>query len=158
MKKTLLGLFILGSSLSATDGTPPEIAKYHEQPRKTATLQPASQKESACRVHLGGNYTYMKLKPKNLSSYSGSLGGAQGSFQYLPKNSYYGGLQFLWRLGTLDSHSNLKREILDMDTQIRSGYSFSIEEKTDLTGFTGFGWRYIGQVHTQPGQEALHLN
>ncbi len=107
---------------------------------------------------IGANYTFMKLSPEDIHSYTGSLGGIQASLEFLPRKFLYEGATFLWRTGTLDSIHSKSRNIEDFDTQIRLGYVNTDFDKLRFIGFSGFGWRYIGQLLKSPGTTDLSLN
>jgi hypothetical protein len=107
---------------------------------------------------VGGNYTYMKLSPQNVDSSTGNLGGVQASLEFLPRKFLYEGMTFLWRTGTLHSNHGKSTKIEDFDTQIRLGFVNSSFNRLRIIGFSGFGWRYIGQLLKNPEVLDLALN
>lgn len=106
---------------------------------------------------IGGNYTYMKLVPEDLASFGGNLGGIQAGLECKAKDAVYQGAIFLWREGNLDGEGSLQRNIFNVDTQVRLGYTTSFKSDFAATLFTGFGWEYIGQRLTGGGAP-LELN
>lgn len=107
---------------------------------------------------VGGNYTYMSLSPDDVDSSKGSLGGIQASLEFLPRKFLYQGITFLWRTGTLDSSHGRSTNIEDFDTQVRLGFVNTTFNRLRITGFSGFGWRYISQLLKSPGVSNLALN
>lgn len=110
-------------------------------------------------VDLGANYTRVNMYPKGHASYNGNLGGLQGKYEYKPNNWGYSGVQLAWRQGQLDSVGSAKRDFLDIDTWEHVGYTVGSDEDCwSVTFFSGFGWRYLGQTHRQPGQASVEFN
>lgn len=107
---------------------------------------------------IGANYTFMKLSPESIHSFTGNLGGLQTSLEFLPRKFLYEGVNFLWRTGTLSSIASKQIKIEDFDTQLRLGYVNTDYDRLRFIGFTGMGWRYLGENHETPGVEDLHLN
>lgn len=104
------------------------------------------------KVTIGGNYTYIHLKPNDNPSFHGSLGGAQVMYEYLPLNRFYGGVRFDYKQGTAHG-TNEKRSLLYFDVQERLGYTFGfLDDKCSFTLFSGFGYHYLAQhLTTTPG-------
>lgn len=95
------------------------------------------------RVQVGGNYSYCWIKPQGNSTMRGSLGGAQGIYEYRPLNFVYAAAAFGYRIGKTRNHAG-SREIQDFNPQARVGYTYSNEGIVDrLTFFTGVGARYM---------------
>lgn len=99
-----------------------------------------------CRVssvQIGANYTRANIKVDGQSSFNGNLGGIQGSYEYKPWNSVYGGLRVAWKEGkTKDSHAD--RKLVYLDVQERIGYTYSpCCADWAVTIFSGFGYRYL---------------
>ena len=92
---------------------------------------------------IGSNYTYIHFKPRGISSSHGNLGGVQANYEYWKENSIYEGIKLTYRQGNLTG-SPYKRNILDIDSQGRIGYTLKCSNFL-LTPFSGFGWRYISQ-------------
>lgn len=98
------------------------------------------------RVQIGGNYTYCWITPEGNSDLSGSLGGAQGIYEYRPLYSIYAGAAFSYRIGTTSNEVGT-RELQDFNPQARLGYTFSKANIFDrLSLFTGFGARYMAET------------
>jgi len=114
-------------------------------------------KERPFSIEIGGNYTHVNIKPNGLASFKGNLGGAQASFEYKPKNDFYGGILFDWKEGTTH-RSGEKRSLLYIDVQERFGYT-SFWQKADLsfTLFTGLGYRHFGQKLTTSDASSLEF-
>lgn len=97
-------------------------------------------------IEAGANYTWARISPDGNPSTSGSLGGAQASYQYRVPDAFYGGATFAWRQGSTHG-GGVTRDLLDFDLQERLGYTFAYAENPYLfTLFTGFGYRYLGQT------------
>lgn len=117
--------------------------------------------ENACTVsslQIGGNYTHVNIKVLGQSSFHGNLGGIQGSYEYKPWNSFYGGLRVAWKEGNTEN-SGAKRSLLYVDVQERLGYSFaSCSERWLFSLFSGFGYRHLGQRLKLSGQSPVTFN
>lgn len=106
-------------------------------------------------LFLGGNYTYVHFKPKESSSFNGSLGGIQASYEYKKENSIYESIKLIYRQGELKGSTG-KRAIHDFAGQGNIGYTLKNADFL-LTPFTGFGWRYIQQKLKQTGVSSLNF-
>ncbi len=94
-------------------------------------------------LQIGGNYTRANIKVKGQSSFHGNLGGIQGSYEYKPWNSFYGGLKITWKQGKTEN-SFANRYLIYVDVQERIGYTYaSCCNDWSLTFFSGFGYRYL---------------
>ncbi len=109
-------------------------------------------------VEIGGSYTYAYLKPEDRDHLSGNMGGIQALFEYQSVKSIYQGVTFAWRQGTVED--SVKRDLFDIDTQARLGYTFG-----DCCGdwlvsvFTGLGYRHISHdLSTGGSSVALFYN
>lgn len=142
----LLSLFC---ELSAFGSSSPQISmgspfllqkrsSPEENDQKSAAIQNS-------RLQIGGNYTGVTIHPHGHTSFGGNLGGAQGIYEYLPINSFYGAFTLDWRQGDTHGHAG-KRSLLYIDTQERLGYTFSFDrDKLALTLYSGLGYRHFGQ-------------
>lgn len=101
------------------------------------------QADCASSIQIGANYTHAHIKVGGQSSFDGNLGGIQGSYEYKPTNSLYGGLIASWKQGeTENSHAD--RKLLYVDVQERIGYTYSpCYNQWAVTLFSGFGFRYL---------------
>jgi hypothetical protein len=117
-----------------------------KQPAKTPATNTPSKAALHSRLEIGGNYTYVTLKPHDHQTFTGNLGGIQALYEYRPANRFYGGVEFSWREG--DTHSAVgKRSLLYFDVQERFGYTLaSAQEAFRLTLFSGFAYRYLGET------------
>lgn len=138
------------------DTMPTESVQYAFSSNAT----PSRSEESTPKKHnsslqIGGDYTYMTLKPGSGSSFHANLGGAQASYEYRPLNHFYGALTFDWKEGSASSGS-ATRSLLYFDVQEKLGYTLG-NKKEDLfiSLFSGFGYRYLGQTLDQPGESSL---
>lgn len=141
MKKLIAiqGLLFLAcqSVIFGSDEVP---ATDNQQPNKCSSL---CIKNS--RLQIGGNYTWASIQPHGHTTFHGSLGGAQGMYEYIPMNSFYGAAKLAWRQGTLHGHAG-KRSLLYIDAHERLGYTFSFcDTKYLLTLYSGLGYRHYGQ-------------
>ncbi len=103
------------------------------------------QQEYPSRLEIGADYTYVNFTPFGNPSFRGNLGGAQGIYEYRPRNHFYGAAKLSWKQG--DTHGGAgKRSLLYIDAQERVGYTFGFHYMDSmLTLFSGFGYRYIAQ-------------
>jgi hypothetical protein len=101
-------------------------------------------------IQIGGNYTYVNIKPSNSGAFSGNMGGVQGLYEYRPLNDYYVAVKGMWREGNT-THRGAERSLFDVDVQERMGYTVSSCGKYWLTLFSGAGYRYLGNELTQNG-------
>lgn len=124
--------------------------------QKMVKYVPAQEeKELNSFFSIGADYTHVNLKPHGYSSFSGNLWGAQGAYQYRPRNNIYAELTGSWKEGTAHSSSG-KRELLFVDTQERLGYTFAAKEVDFLlTFFSGLGYRHLGQKLTTDSGDIL---
>lgn len=161
MKAKLFSLFLIfvasaGSLPAMLPGGPfaqpaPEI----EEPDTEEPL-PCAITNSSLRI--GGSYSYVWLTPEGDSAFQGSLGGAQGIYEYRPKNRIYEAVKFSWRQGATHESSN-HRFLLDFDVHERIGYTVANEERPwQYTVFTGVGYRYLGHTLKQPALSTLIFN
>jgi hypothetical protein len=120
--------------------------------------KPLCEEESPSNFEFGGDYTHVDLHPKGSSYFSGSLGGAQGIYEYKAKNNIYGAAKLAWKQGSTDG-SKGHRFLLYIDTQERLGYSFGSQVKERiLTLFSGLGFRYLGHKFTPRKGDSLRMN
>jgi hypothetical protein len=118
-----------------------ELPASHNQ-KSNMTSSPSTKNS---RLQIGGDYSWTSIHPHGHASFNGSLGGAQGLYEYLPINSFYGGAKLAWREGELHGHSG-KRSLLYIDAQERLGYTFSFcKDDFLLTFYSGLGYRHFGQ-------------
>lgn len=111
---------------------------------QNANEQMTSAKTMPSFVQIGGNYTYVTIKPEGLPSFHGNLGGAQASYEYKPMNSFYGALTTNWKQGSTHGKDG-KRKLLYIDVQERFGYTVTTQsENMMFTFFTGLGYRHLG--------------
>lgn len=127
-------------------------------PSKQTAISTSFENSYTLKGNVGVNYTFMKLSPKDVHSSTGNLGGVQASVEFLPRTFLYEGTTFLWRTGTLHSIDSKSTNIEDFDTQVRFGYVNTDCDHFRFIGFSGFGWRYLGQLLKSPGVENLALN
>lgn len=117
-----------------------------------ATMQPSKQKVSAFmddhRIQIGANYTYCWITPEENSTLDGSLGGAQGIYEYRPIGSVYTGVAFSYK-GGKTTNSVGSRSLQDFNPQMRIGYTCPTWKYADrFTLFTGVGARYMAETVT----------
>ena len=106
-------------------------------------------------IQIGGNYTHVNLKNNRQPSFHGNLGGMQGSYDYRPWNSFYGGLRVAWKEGEADG-SGSDRSFVYVDVQERLGYTLALHDKNWLLSlFSGFGYRHFGQKLKQHDQHSI---
>src|SRR5260221_3072959 len=79
-------------------------------------------------VQIGGNYTHVNIKVQGQLSFHGNLGGVQGSYEYKPWNSFYGGLRVAWKEGNTES-SGAHRSLVYTDVQERLGYTYASQRR-----------------------------
>ncbi len=93
---------------------------------------------------IGASYTRVNLRIPGFSSFDGNLGGIQGSYEYMPKDSLYAGLRAAWKQGKTEN-SDADRRLIYIDVQERLGYTFaSCCQDWSMTLFTGLGYRFLG--------------
>ena len=110
------------------------------------------------RIQIGGNYTYVKIHANGHNSFTGSLGGAQGIYEYRPMDFFYGAAKLDWRMGPTHGHAG-KRSLLYIDAQERLGYTFaSDDEEWLLTLYSGFGYRHYGENFTPKDGSSVKFN
>ncbi len=145
-------------AVCASAGT--EIAANWNCKPKKAVCKPIPEcyPEWPFNFEVGGDYTYMTLRPDGNPSFHGSLGGLQGIFEYRPKDHFYGAATLAWKQGKVRG-SGSTRSILFIDTQERLGYSIGTENnRAMVTLFSGLGYRYVGQ-HLKPSTgRSLNFN
>lgn len=95
------------------------------------------------RIQIGANYTYAWVTPTGNPTTSGSLGGVQGIYEYRPENWVYAAAAVNYRQGST-SEDLTDRDILDIDTQERLGYTYAWNAHR-VALFTGFGGRYMSE-------------
>lgn len=94
-------------------------------------------------VQIGANYTHAHINVGGQPAFNGNLGGLQGSYEYKPWNSLYGGLKATWKEGATHN-SSADRKLVYGDIQERIGYTFSpCCDDWAVTIFSGFGFRYL---------------
>ena len=107
-------------------------------------------KEPCCefseQFQIGGNYSYVWIKPKGNHTTHGSLGGVRAIYEHRPQDSIYAAAAFSWRSGTTE-HGETKRTLQDFNGQERIGYTFGKRRigSARLTLFTGVGVRYLAE-------------
>jgi len=125
---------------------------------ETKKVEPVEVVDSNSSLRIGGSYSYLWMTPKANPTFSGSLGGAQGIYEYRPKNCIYQGVKFSWRQGDTTQGLNT-RSLLDFNVHQRIGYTFdNLFDRMRATLFTGLGYRYLGHELKQPGQNNLEFN
>jgi hypothetical protein len=119
--------------------------------------------DSCCAIRnsflrVGAAYSYVWLTPEGEDAFRGNLYGAQGIYEYAPCQSIYQALKFSWKQGKAHRHSD-SRFLLDFDVHERIGYTFCpCDQAWRMTGFTGFGYRFLGHTLRQPTFENLHFD
>lgn len=99
---------------------------------------------SVSSLQIGATYTRANIRIDGQPSFNGNLGGIEGSYEYKPCNSLYGGLKLSWKQGKTDS-SFAERKLTYVDVQERIGYTCaSFFKDWSTTFFSGFGYRYLG--------------
>lgn len=122
------------------------------------------------QFQVGANYTYLTLKPKGQSSFHGSLGGMQATYEYRPMNRFYGAGTFSWKEGSTHGSSG-DRSILYLDIQEKMGYTFAFERAQPpqkiyvdtvpskrnilFTLFSGFAYRYTEEKYSPDSGNSL---
>ncbi len=113
--------------------------------------------ELISHLQIGGDYTYVRIKPEDSSSFEGSLGGLQASYEYRPNNSFYGAGNFSWKEGTTSGSSGT-RSLIYIDAQERLGYTASFNDTSCLlTLFSGLGYRHFWQKLTTNSNSSLQF-
>lgn len=106
-------------------------------------------------LQLGGSYTRANIKVDGQQSFNGNLGGLQGSYEYKPWNSLYGGLRVVWKQGKT-KNSFADRKLAYVDAQERIGYTFaSCCNDWSVTFFSGFGYRYLDHKLKQSEESSI---
>ena len=82
---------------------------------KSETLKPQNS-----YLSIGGNYTRVNFKPNGEACFNGNLGGLQAAYGWRPSNSFFGGLEFQWRQGSMHG-SDGKRDLIDIHTAEKMG-------------------------------------
>ena len=155
----LLGAVTLSGYAAPTKNSNNQSANKPEPTATNNTPAPIAKEDTyTLKGDIGVNYTFMKLSPKNIHSFTGNLGGLETSLEFLPRKFLYEGVNFLWRTGTLNSIAGKEIKIEDFDTQLRLGYVNTDYKHLRFIGFTGMGWRYLGENHQTPGVKDLYLN
>lgn len=109
-------------------------------------------------LKIGAAYSYLWYTPEHEDTFRGNLYGAQGIYEYAPCRSIYQALKFSWKQGKTH-HEPDSRFLLDFDVHERIGYTFCpCSDAWRLTGFTGFGYRYLGHTLRQPAFETMEFN
>ncbi len=94
-------------------------------------------------LQIGGSYTRANIKIDGQQTFNGNLGGIQGSYEYKPWNSFYGGLRVAWKQGKTEN-SFANRNLVYVDVQEKIGYTYaSCCNDWTVTFFSGFGYRYL---------------
>jgi hypothetical protein len=132
-----------------------KAASYYSQAPQSSPS--SSQETLPSYLKIGGDYTYVNLKPHGHPSLTGNLGGMQVMYEYRKDNTFYEGLEFSWKQGTLNG-SGATRSLLYLDAQERAGYTLAID-KVDLamSFFTGLGYRHYGQTLTVNSAPSLRF-
>lgn len=109
-------------------------------------------------LRIGAAYSYVWITPEHEDAFRGNLYGAQGIYEYAPCKAIYQALKFSWKQGKTQDEPN-SRFLLDFDVHERIGYTFCPCSYTwRVTGFTGFGYRYLGHSLEQPDFETIEFN
>lgn len=109
-------------------------------------------------LQIGGNYTYVHMQVEDQLSFHGHLGGMQGSYEYRPWDSFFGGVRVTWKQGNMES-SGAERSLVYIDVQEELGYTYASRCKEWLlTFFSGYGYRHLGQRVTESGQSPVTFN
>lgn len=113
---------------------------------------------SISTLQVGGSYSRANFKIDGESSFSGNLGGIQGSYEYHPHNSFYGGLRVAWKQGNT-KNSVADRNLAYVDVQERVGYTYaSCCSDWSLTLFSGFGYRFLGHKLKQHHDSSIRFD
>jgi hypothetical protein len=100
---------------------------------------------------VGGSYRDVRMSAGHEGLLTGSLGGAQISYEYQTANRIYGGLLFAARDGSVYG-GGVHRSLLDIDIQERIGYTFGSETESWLISlFSGLGYRRLGEKVSSSG-------
>ncbi|MBS3904419.1 MAG: hypothetical protein KGZ39_03745 [Simkania sp.] len=120
------------------------------------TLTPTvSTERPSSRFEFGGSYSRVYMKPDGNPSFQGTLGGAQGMYEYRPSNDIYAGLKLAFREGTMHGSAE-KRTLFDIDLQERLGYTFYDEPGGFLFSvFSGAGYRHLAQKLSPTGSSPV---
>jgi hypothetical protein len=111
---------------------------------------------SPSQVQIGANYTFDDSRIGG-HSFRGSLGGAQGLYEYKPANSLYGAFKVTWRQGQIE-RSHAHRDVTYVDAQERIGYTyFPCSERWSTTLFSGFGYRFLQHRLTQSNTSSIQF-
>ncbi len=138
------------------NNTPQGASNVGQGQNSSAQGQSVCIKEKDSRLQIGGDYTYVKLKPSGNPSFHGNLGGAQGMYEYQPPNYLYAAVSLAWKEGSTKGSSG-KRSLLYIDAQERIGYTFGSEDNNLLTLFSGVGYRHYGQRLSPKAGTLLHF-
>jgi hypothetical protein len=103
----------------------------------------------------GVNYTHVNIAIQDESNFHGNLGGLQGSYEYRPRNNFYGGVQLKWKQGNT-SGSHQSRYLIYIDAQEKVGYTFAYcKNSWFLTPFSGLGYRHLNHKLKQSDEPTL---
>jgi len=100
---------------------------------------------------MGGNYTYVHMKPNGIPSFHGHLGGAQIMYEYQKKNRIYAGIPISWTQGNTQG-ANGNRFMRIFDGQERIGYSVGGRDWM-ISLFTGVAYRRASERLKEAGSE-----
>jgi len=114
-----------------------------------------AEEECGSTLQIGGDYTYANLKVHGQPNFYGSLGGAQGIYEYRPSNGLYGALRAAWKEGQLKNSAS-HRLLIDVDVEERLGYTCSTTcQDASCTLFWGFGYHFLSHKLTSPDSSSL---
>ncbi len=126
-----------------------ETCEKVEGVRKGICLK--SREKDHSRLQIGGNYTRAHIKVSGQPSFKGNLGGAQGMYEYCPKNNLYAAISANWKQGKTDNDV-ANRKLVYVDIQERVGYTYATSCKNwTISLFSGVGYRHLGHHLTQSG-------
>lgn len=111
------------------------------------------------QLQIGGNYTYVHLKPNGLSSFSGNLGGLQLIYDHFSPCGFYGGGKVAWRGGSTCGDAG-NRSLTYVDVIEKLGYTFCLPlccDRWAVTAFSGFGYRFLDEVLTPTDSPSLRF-
>lgn len=153
MRKLFTFLCFIPLALSAL-----EFANYDNSTGYDSGYQCCEETNSSY-LSVGFGYSRLKFQPGSTPSFTGDMFGAQAKYEYKPVNCLYEAVKFNWRQGDIHAGDGVNRKLTDFNTQGRIGYTFSPTcTNFAITGFTGFGWRYLGHKLTQPALQSMRFN
>ncbi len=140
----------ISDDLSAQEISDDFVSWNPRMPRERENIVPCYVPYSECcipdcpppvsHLSIGGSYTYAYIKPTDYHSTAGSLGGAQGLYEYKTYDRFYAGASLSWKQGNTNRSGD--RFLVQIDVEERLGYTWgnSCKERM-LTLFSGFGFR-----------------